>query len=273
MRFFVSTSMSKKTKTSLKESIRAYAGYAVKLIAGKNTTLPILAGDLKGKKWVIGAGIAPVLGMWKEPYTDKFEESIYESSVVYDIGAQVGWYTLLSSELVGQVGKVVAFEPLPSVLRYLTKHVEANHCTNVQIMEAAVSDRDGTATFFANVNVGLGSLSPIYGSKSTTKMVKTVKIDSIIKKKITPVPNFIKMDIEGGELAALKGAKSTLVEHGPAIFLETHGYDMCMDCCNLLTSFGYNLERFHWAGAGRVLNWQLLAHSSRSKLVEKRMES
>ena len=189
MRFIVSSSTSKNNpKNSFIEHIGMYMGYVVKLLVGKNTMLPILAGDLKGKKWVAGAGIAPVLGMLKEPYTDKFEESIYESSVVYDIGAQMGWYTLLSSQLVGQGGKVVSFEPLPSVLRYLTKHVEANHCTNVQIIEAAVSDRDGTAMFFANMDVGLGSLSPIYGSKSTTKMVKTVKIDTIIKKKIAPYP-------------------------------------------------------------------------------------
>jgi len=255
----MASSMSKKNQErSLKKYIGIYAGQAVKLIVGKDTTVPILAGKLKGKRWIIGASVAPVLGMWKEAFTDTFVESIYESSVVYDIGAQVGWYTLLSSELVGEGGKVVAFEPLPSVRRYLTKHVEVNRCSNVQIIDAAVSDKDGTAVFFATVDVGLGSLSPIYGSKPTEK-VRTVRIDSLIKNKMAPVPDFIKMDIEGGELAALRGAKSTLDEHAPTIFLEAHGYDTCMDCCDLLTSSGYTLERFPWLGAGRPLNWQLLA--------------
>jgi FkbM family methyltransferase len=123
------------------------------------------------------------------------------------------------------------------VLRYLKRNIEVNHCANVQIVEATVSDSEGTAIFFAMADGTLGPLSPIYGPYTTT--VKTVKIDSLVKKKIIPAPDVIKMDTEGGELAALNGAESTLVEHAPTIFLETHGFDMCVDCYHLLASFGY----------------------------------
>jgi FkbM family methyltransferase len=239
----------RKAKRSF-ESFKLYVGTrmgrAIRRIVGKNTVLPIVAGRLKGKKWTVGAGIPQILGMWQEMYTDKFAESIYQSSVVYDVGAHGGWYTLLASELVGPRGKVVAFEPLPSVLTLLKRNVEINHCTNVQIVEAAVSDNDGTATFFALADGTLGSLSPSYGPNTTT--VKTVKIDSLVREKIIPAPYVIKMDIEGGELAALKGAESMLVEHAPMIFLETHGFDMCVDCCRVLTSLGYAVERFHGSG-------------------------
>jgi hypothetical protein len=57
-------------------------GRAIKLIVGKNTALPLLAGRLKGKKWIVGAGITQVVGRWQEWYTDKFAESVYPSSVV-----------------------------------------------------------------------------------------------------------------------------------------------------------------------------------------------
>lgn len=242
----------KKTKRSFK-SLKLYVGVrtgrAIKRIVGKSTELPIVAGRLKGKKWIAGAGITQALGRWQERYTDKFAESIYPSSVVYDVGAQGGWYTLLASELTGPRGKVVAFEPLPSVLYYLKGNVEINHCTNVQIVEAAASDSDGTAMFFAMADGTLGSLSPIYGPNTTT--VKTVKIDSLVKQKTIPAPDVIKMDIERGELAALKGAESTLIERAPMLFLETHGFDMCVDCCRMLTSLGYAVERLH--GSGTVI--------------------
>src|SRR5450759_179457 len=244
-----SSANEKKTEGSFR-SFKLYVGVrtgrAIRRIVGKSTALPIVAGRLKGKKWIVAAGIPQIIGRWQELYTDKFAESIYQSSVVYDVGAHGGWYTLLASELVGPRGKVVAFEPLPSAQTLLKRNVEINHCINVQIVEAAVSDSDGTATFLAMTEGNLGSLSPTYGPITTT--VKTVKIDSLVKKKTIPAPGVIKMDIEGGELVALKGAESTLIEHAPMIFLETHGFDMCVDCCRLLTSLGYAVERFHSSG-------------------------
>lgn len=231
----------KEPNVSFKVRTGMRIGNAVKIIVGKNTALPVLSGHLKGKKWVAGAGIEQIVGWWKERYTDRFAASVPPSSVVYDVGAQVGWYTLLASELVGPGGTVIAFEPLPTVARYLRRNVEINHCSNVQIVEAAVSDNDDTAAFFAKEDGSLGSLSSIYGPTAMT--VKTVTIDSLVRDKTIPPPDVIKMDIERGELAALRGAASTLIEHAPVIFLETHGHDMCVECSALLTSFGYALER------------------------------
>ena len=78
---------------SFKLYVAVRTGRAIKRIVGKNTALPIVAGRLKGKKWIVGGGITQVLGRWQEQYTDKFAESISPSSVVYDVGANAGWYT------------------------------------------------------------------------------------------------------------------------------------------------------------------------------------
>jgi len=259
----MSLSTSEKTANisvkSVKLCLGVRAGRAIKRIVGRDTTLRILRGSLKGKKWIAGAGISQVLGLERERYTDRFQASVLKGSVVYDVGAQVGWYTLLASDLVGPRGKVVAYEPLPSVLRYLKSNVEVNHCANVQIVEAAASDEDGTAEFFAKEDGSLGSLSPIYGPDKI--MVKTVKIDSLVKNEVVPAPDFIKMDVERGEVAALKGAESTLVERAPMLFLETHGYDTCVDCHNLLSSFGYEVERFPGSGTLVALKPHALARS------------
>ena len=232
-----------------------HMGNAIKFLVGKNTAVPILTGRLKGKKWIIGVGIEQVLGTWEERYTRAFEDSVSPSSVVYDVGAAGGWYTLLASQLVGDKGKVIAFEPLLSVLPYLRRHVELNHCCNVQILEAAVSDTEGTATFFANAGGQLGSLLPDYGSDEMA--VQTVTVDSLVQREIIPVPDFIKMDIEGGELAALRGAESTLVNYAPMLFLETH-FDLYTKCRDLLRSFGYTLTTLSERpeAPGSIIAWK-----------------
>jgi len=110
----------------------------LKLIPG-GTILPILQGNLKGKKWIVGSSNHGCwLGTYEFAKQRLFSETIREGSVVYDIGAHVGFYTLLASVLVGPKGKVVAFEPLPRNIYYLKKHLRLNQCKNVILVEAAV---------------------------------------------------------------------------------------------------------------------------------------
>ena len=221
----------------------AYVGDLIKLFVGKNTAVPILTGPLKGKKWILGSSSISHALTFHEGIMEKFEELVSKSSVVFDLGAHAGWYTLLASELVGQEGEVIAFEPLPSMLRYLERHVELNHCCNVQIIEAAVSDNDGDDTFYATEDGSLGAVSTPGLGHVKSSVVRTVRIDTLVQGGQIPPPDFIKINIEGGELLALKGAKSTLVNYAPTIFLATHGYDLCVNCSNFLTSVDYELDK------------------------------
>jgi hypothetical protein len=125
-----------------------------------NAVLPILQGRLKGKKWIVGSSVH---GCWLGSYEfDKqrlFEQTVTRGSVVFDIGAHVGFYTLLSSVLVGTVGKVFAFEPVPRNLHYLYEHLRFNDATNVTVTEAAVADACGTTLFDESANSATGHLS------------------------------------------------------------------------------------------------------------------
>lgn len=220
-----------------------FAGDHIKSLIGTNRAFPIISGRLKGKKWIIGAGIAQVAGIYKEAKMDKFDELITKSSIVYDIGAQYGWYTLLASELVGPNGKVIAFEPIPRMAQYLKKHVDMNHCNNVQLIEAAVSDKDGSDTFFTAKDGKLGAVSQPGLGHTERSTVKTIKLDSLVNNRAAPPPDYMKINIEGGELRALNGAESILVDFAPTIFLATHSYDLCVACSDLLISKGYELNR------------------------------
>ena len=132
---------------------------------------------------------------------------------------------------------VFTFEPVPRNLFYLKEHLRLNRVNNVTIIEAAVSDKNGVVLFDEGPGSSMGHLS------SNGKLpVRTVVLDDLIANKEIPSPDYIKIDIEGAEFSALSGAKSTLMELHPIIFLATHGGAVHQKCCYLLQSIGYHLQ-------------------------------
>jgi hypothetical protein len=125
--------------------------------------MPIVQGRLKGKRWVVGSSNH---GCWLG--SDEFEKQreisteVRSGMVAYDIVANVGFYTLLLSDLVGPQGITVAFEPVPGNCDFLRRHIAVNHCENVVILELALADFDGTARFSPSRSNSEGHLSARY---------------------------------------------------------------------------------------------------------------
>ncbi len=111
--------------------------------------LRILQGPLRGKKWVKGSGVN---GYWLGSYEVKnqklFVEFIKGGDIVFDVGAHVGFYSLLFSQLVGKTGRVFAFEPLARNIQFLKKHIELNNISNVEVRECAVAETTGERFFY-----------------------------------------------------------------------------------------------------------------------------
>jgi FkbM family methyltransferase len=145
------------------------------------------------------------LGTYEVEKRRVFETTIEANSIVFDVGAHVGFYTLLASTLVGPTGKVVAFEPLPGNLQLLRRHLLMNHIDNVTVVDAAVSDRSAVALFEEGSNSSMGRISP-----TGAIHVNTVALDDLVCSGKLPIPDYIKMDVEGTEMTALSGAKSVL---------------------------------------------------------------
>jgi FkbM family methyltransferase len=206
-------------------------------ILPKGMVVPILQGRLRGKEWVVGsANNGCWLGSYEYETQRAFARAVKEGFTVFDVGAQAGFYTLLASDLVGAKGKVVAFEPVPRNLRYLKEHLRRNAVVNVSVVEAAVSDHSGFAFFAEDEKLTEGRLA--VGGRLR---VRTVSLDELVCGGELPPPDCIKMDIQGGEVPALRGAVSILSERGPIIFLETHGDEIHRECCRLLASLRYQL--------------------------------
>jgi FkbM family methyltransferase len=204
----------------------------------RDARVPILQGKLRGKRWIVGSSTHGCwLGSYEHDKRRAFEATITEGTVVFDVGAHVGYYTLLASVLVGPAGRVYAFEPMPRNLGFLREHLRLNGARNVEVVEAAVSDRSGTARFALGATDTMGHLA---GSGELE--VRSVVLDELVESGDVPPPDFVKMDVEGGELRALEGARRLLDRRGPTLFLATHGKEIHGDCCRLLASLGYELR-------------------------------
>ncbi len=200
--------------------------------------MPILQGRLRGKKWIVGSSIHGCwLGSYEYEKQQLFAQHIISGSVVYDIGAHAGFYTLLASVLVGTAGRVIALEPVPRNLFYLKEHLRINAVRNVQVLETAVADRRGMARFDEGVGSSQGRLAA-QGSLS----VPVTTLDTLVFEEGLPCPDAIKIDVEGAELLVLSGAKTLLARRHPTLFLATHGAAVHNECCTFLRSLGYRLS-------------------------------
>lgn len=225
------------SKISNKKTIGKILRALLKIIP-KGMTVLIVQGKLKGKKWIKGSGVNGYwLGSYESEKASLFEKTLKKGNIVFDIGAHVGFYTLLSAELAGKEGKVFSFEPLMANYEYLKKHIEINNYKNITPFNVAVSDKDGFAFFAKGENTSTGHLT----SNGEIK-IKTIALDDWINEKRLPVPDILKIDVEGAELAVLKGAEDLLRKNHPIIFLSTHSNDIHKKCCDFLLSLGYKLE-------------------------------
>jgi FkbM family methyltransferase len=206
--------------------------------------MPVLTGMLRGKRWIVGSGTHGCwLGWYESEKQRVISQEVRPNTVFYDVGANVGFYSLLASVLVGP-GKVFSFEPMPRNISYLQRHLDLNHAGNVDVQALAISDKNGVARFRVEESGYMGHIST-EGDFS----VQTATLDSLVQDGRILPPNYIKMDIEGAEHQALLGARECFERYRPTLFLATHGQEVHEQCCGLLKSWGYELSLIGTNGA------------------------
>jgi FkbM family methyltransferase len=133
--------------------------------------------------------------------------------VVLDIGANIGYYTLLAARIVGPQGKVFAFEPEPTNFALLRKNVEANGYRNVVLVNKAVAHRTSAATLYLNErNPGDHRLFDVNDGRESIS-IDMVSLDDYFGAAL-PAVQFIKMDIQGAEHSAIRGMENLLRANG-----------------------------------------------------------
>jgi len=143
--------------------------------------------------------------------------------VILDIGANIGWYSMVLRNSIKQNITIFAFEPEPKNFDLLTKNIECNNMTGIHAVNKAVAEQSGRATLFlySSKNSGRHSLLNVNPQTKMSIEVETVNIEDFLEKNKIDFDRIklIKIDIEGYEVLALKGA-TTLLSKVPYMFLE-----------------------------------------------------
>jgi len=157
--------------------------------------------------------------VWAQAETRLFRELLKPGMVVIDVGANIGYFSLLASTLVGPGGRVHAFEPDPVNCGLLKKSVRMNHASNIEVVQAALSNNDNPISLFLNSqNKGDHRIWEATGESRTKITVKAMTLDRYLNETGT-VPTFIKIDVQGAEGQVLAGMKETLARTTPAYLI------------------------------------------------------
>jgi FkbM family methyltransferase len=201
-----------------------------------NFYVKIKSGPLKGKKWIATSGGKFVQGDQETYKTDAFAKNFSAGDVLFDIGAHFGYYSAIAATINNGSGRIFAFEPRPMNANFFRKHMKINDFKNVTLIEAAVGESDKDVQF----DTGHGSATG-YVSNDGDLRVKQVSIDRMVKDGSLPSPDFIKIDVEGGEIEVLNGSKEIISRYRPKLIIATHN----PECYQYVIEF-LNRNMYHY---------------------------
>ena len=214
--------------------------------------------SVQGSKMFVNTqdkAIVPYLltkGIWEEYETQLIHNLIKPGDTVIDIGANIGYYSLIAAKLTGKDGMVYSFEPEPGNYELLVKNVKINNYHNVIPVQKAISNENGELKLYLD-KTNLGSHSFIEGDdrrrKAGVVTVKTTTLDDYFGEEDKEIGiDFIKMDAEGAEGLVIQGAKKVIKKYTPKILMEFWpnglrklGTDP-VQLLDDLQEFGYNIK-------------------------------
>ncbi len=163
------------------------------------------------------------LGLSMNKMHEKMEREIVineikEGSIVVDVGAHIGYYTLLFSKIVGEKGKVFSFEAEPTNFKILKRNIEYNDCKNVICVNKAVSNKSDKIKLYTSNNSSAGNRF-FETNNSKSIIIESITLDNYFKTFLDDI-DFIKLDIQGAEPLAIEGMKSIIKNNKKLIIMQ-----------------------------------------------------
>lgn len=204
------------------------------------------SGIVRSKKfnifWFVRKGTDDIYNVMPEREGDVHKSicnSLTQGDIFVDVGANIGYYTILSSKLVGSKGEVIAFDPMPDTFKILKMNCKLNHLTNVTtIQKAAWSEECSIPLHFSDGYYGMASITQ---SGKESKSIEAIPLDSICKPYNTI--KTLKIDAEGAEYQILLGASETLIK---TKFIILECSKDCDKIMNILQKNGFNMRKLHF---------------------------
>lgn len=216
------------------------------LIVGEGLSArEIVNGPLRGYKIVLGPGDrnAYLINTHERMIVEWAQQLCQPGMHALDLGAHVGYFSLLFSVLVGPAGQVYTIEPNPENLRKIRSMIEINKRQNIRVFPFAASDQAGEVQFVVE-NTGsmghLATLSPENHAAAVT--VRAVRLDDLAGDQGIDRIDLIKMDVEGAELKALAGMTGLISRWRPTIICEWHPAVAGPDYQAIFAQLGYHGE-------------------------------
>lgn len=214
----------------------------ITIAAGANAGMQMLL-DMQSEKdyW---------LGTYEPELQHAIANLIQPGMVIYDVGANIGYISLMLARAAGEDGSVFSFEALPANLERLRANLTLNpEGKRARVVAAAVIDHDGPAHFLLGPSGGMGKAEGSAGRSAQddhvayteTITVAGLSLDSFVYQQGQPAPQAVKMDIEGGEILALPGMQRLLKDARPILLMELHGPQAASLAWETLSAAGYRI--------------------------------
>lgn len=185
----------------------------------------------------------------REPFLTKIiNDEIKEGDIVVDIGANIGYYVLQESLLVGQHGKVYAIEPVHGNIEILERNIRLNGYKNIEVFELAIGGKNGMGKILVSELRNRSSMMASGMTYMYSSPIEIMMLDSFLQGKRQP--DVLKMDVEGYEYEIMRGSKELLASRKPLkIFMELH-FDILLDksieIVKMLKDTGFVLKKAYF---------------------------
>ena len=255
--------------------------HAIWRIAAKR----FLIAELKPGLWIRTSGLTDAekelfLKGSKEPRSVGILSELLEPGmVVFDVGANIGYYSLIVAGLVGVDGRVHAFEPTPALAERIRLNRALNALTHITVNQVAVADASGTASL--HISLEDPEANSLFQMEAGTNQISvpTTTLDTYAADAALARIDFIKIDCEGSELNVLRGATSLLNENGPILLVECNAASLAAcgasvsDLCFFLREASYECYCLEQLKGTPDPVWNLLAltqsHAKARRVVER----
>ena len=187
-------------------------------------------------------------GTLEIPVQEALRRLLGEGDVFYDVGANVGFFSLLAARLVGPPGRVYAFEPVADSAEAIRANAALNGFGNLSVLEKAVAAESGRERLLVVEDLSWSRLDRgrQHPRAAARVDVDVVALDDLVSAGELPPPTLVKIDVEGAELSVIEGMRSTIEHHRPAVVCELH--DTGAEVAGAFAGLGYevaNLEGKH----------------------------
>jgi FkbM family methyltransferase len=220
-------------------------------IIPKNAVLPILQGPGRGLRWIVRSyNHGCWLGSYEFEKQAILSEIVRPGDVVYDVGAHVGYFSIIFAKLVGATGSVYAFEPMRENYDFILQHVAINKLSNVKATCAGIAASSGTACFTTPDHT-----ATYHRTNFGSVQVPVYNLEEYVRDNRLPAPHLIKMDIEGEEIYVIPSILNFVIRHRTKLLISTHENGSAGVLGKLLSANGYSVRPLQWASHPKERNF------------------